>query len=264
MKEFHAILCGTSLLTNFGKTEDAKKLDMIEWARLNPTDIKQIEIEKLAHKGDKRFDILYEFLTNNPKANSAELNTFIRFCELYNAEREALLYCTDTGTGVLCANVIHEYLQNSNYARMVSEPQRLKYFKSSEEFDDALVDIIERLTKIIINKKRQGFKVHINASGGFKPESTYAVIAALLSGADSIYYRFETFRDLIKLPAIPLKLNIEEHKRLIEELRDSKKPLDTLLEEGFERDYIDRLKEIGFIEMDGIYVRLRRWLKYLT
>ncbi len=261
--EFHAIICGTSLLSNFvnkNKTE-AVKLGITDWSRLDPDDARQIDAEKCAYKGNPIFDKLYAFLDADPKGASAELNSFLRFCELYHDEREVLLYCTDTGTGWLSAYVIYNYLKNNNI-RMAGEPKKLRYFRSSETFDDGLIDIIESLSNVIINKKRQGYKVHVNATGGFKPESTFAVIGAFIAGADSVYYRFESFRDLIRLPAIPLKLDAERYRSIIDELRESKS-IDSLIDKGFDKAYIDELNSIGIISMDGTMVKLREWVKKL-
>ncbi|GIU72556.1 MAG: CRISPR-associated protein [Candidatus Nitrosocaldaceae archaeon] len=263
MNEFHAIICGTSLLSNFTNRNraEADRLGITDWYRLEPDDPRQIDAEKCAYKGNPIFDKLYKFLEEDPKKASAELNSFLRFCELYHAEREALLYCTDTGTGWLSAYVIYNYLKNNNI-KMISEPKKLRYFKSSETFEDGLIDIIDNMSRIIINKKRQGFKVHINATGGFKPESTFAVIGAFIAGADSVYYRFETFRDLIKLPAIPLRLDIDRYKRIIDEL-DTDKSIDSLIDKGFDKAYLDELDAIGIIKIDGVRVKLREWVKKL-
>jgi hypothetical protein len=52
----------------------------------------------------------------------------------------------------------------------------------------------------------EGRLTYVVATGGFKPESTLAVIAAYLAGAHGAVYVHETFKDVVELPMLPLQL----------------------------------------------------------
>ena len=55
--------------------------------------------------------------------------------------------------------------------------------------------------------RQEGRLAYVVARGGFKPESTFAVIAAYLAGANGVVYIHETFRDVVELPMLPLQLD---------------------------------------------------------
>jgi CRISPR/Cas system-associated protein Csm6 len=54
--------------------------------------------------------------------------------------------------------------------------------------------------------RTEGRLTYVVATGGFKPESTFAVIAAYLAGAHGAVYIHETFKDVMELPILPLQL----------------------------------------------------------
>lgn len=54
--------------------------------------------------------------------------------------------------------------------------------------------------------RREGRLTYVVATGGYKPESTFAVIAAYLAGAHGVIYVHETFKDVVELPILPLQL----------------------------------------------------------
>ncbi|MEM4650566.1 MAG: putative CRISPR-associated protein [Pyrobaculum sp.] len=51
--------------------------------------------------------------------------------------------------------------------------------------------------------RREERLTYVVATGGFKPESTFAVIAAYLAGAHGAVYIHETFKDVVELPIPP-------------------------------------------------------------
>ncbi len=54
--------------------------------------------------------------------------------------------------------------------------------------------------------RRDGRLTYVVATGGYKPESTFAVIAAYLAGAHGAVYIHETFKEVVELPMLPLQL----------------------------------------------------------
>jgi len=54
--------------------------------------------------------------------------------------------------------------------------------------------------------RREGRLTYVVATGGYKPESTFAVTAAYVVGAHGVVYVHETFKDVVELPILPLRL----------------------------------------------------------
>jgi len=52
----------------------------------------------------------------------------------------------------------------------------------------------------------EGRLTYVVATGGYKPESTFAVTAAYVAGAHGVVYVHETFKDVVELPILPLQL----------------------------------------------------------
>jgi len=51
--------------------------------------------------------------------------------------------------------------------------------------------------------RREGRLTYVVATGGYKPESTFAVTAAYVAGAHGVVYVHETFKDVVELPIPP-------------------------------------------------------------
>ncbi|MFP3299062.1 MAG: hypothetical protein RXO22_08320 [Thermocladium sp.] len=67
-----------------------------------------------------------------------------------------------------------------------------------------MVELIDKYARLITSKARQGFKVVVNATAGFKPETTYAALIALMSCAWRVIYMHEDFRKVGELPILPI------------------------------------------------------------
>jgi len=201
---------GTSILSNFVRS--GFRRDLLEkyadrrvgdWYRLPPQDEEQRFIESL-RRGVDVYDALVDYVDKDPRAASAELNAFYgfmgRWCLPYDAV-EVYIYSTDTGTCWLCSRVIHDHLRRMGVK--AQEPIRVKGW-GLEDFERGLANLLDKMAGIISSKKRQGCRVFVNATGGFKPESTFAVLAASLLGADGVYYMHEAFKDIVYIPILPL------------------------------------------------------------
>jgi hypothetical protein len=91
-KKFFVISTGTSILGNFVRSdkesERVKKYSIDKLANLAPNDRLQRKIENFIPKGNEVHDSLLEFVMNNPKDASAELNSFLSFLEKYMIKKE--------------------------------------------------------------------------------------------------------------------------------------------------------------------------------
>ncbi len=267
---FQVLTVGISLLRNFvlSKVDEdlIKKFDMSSWLRLKPEDERQRIPESHAYAGSIVYNSLLKYVSEKPFEASAELNALHHFEKvkgIRKEEEEIILYSTDTGTGWLCSMILYEYLKANGYT-LVSEPVRVEKFGWGPDFiDDALGDLMDKLVKLLVKKKKEGYRVYVNATGGLKPESTFLVISALLSSADAIYYMYQFYNDIGILPIIPLSIRqdyIEYLKKLLDGMnlsyiKDFNVVPDEILKDLEERKLIE-------IRKDGnVYVR--KWARKL-
>jgi len=266
---FQVITVGISVLNNFVQNNVderlIKKYKMYKWTRLRPDSEEQIIPESHAYAGSEVFDALLNYVKKNPFAASAELNSLHMFeitRGISEDEQEIQLYSTDTGTGWLCTNVLYTYLKGRNY-KLTGKPVKVRKFGWGPEFiEDALIELMDKLVRVMIEKKKAGYRVYVNATGGLKPESAFLVVASLLSGVDVIYYAHQVYNDIAILPVLPLSIKSE----YIEYLRKLKGGVDyTYLKDvaGVPRDVIADLENKGLIEVYKGKVRLRKWIEKL-
>jgi len=210
----HVVSVGTSLLANFERLNggSAAALGITGWSRVGPSDPVQELALSRSRPGDPVFNELFKSLKGDPRTYSAELNAFLRYVSLNShappSSVGVLLYSTDTGTGYLCASVIHKYLGGEGYRLLSPKPVRVRGLGRSEElFDDALANLLDLVVSRITDWSGKGVPVYINATGGFKAETQFLVIAAAIAGAKAAYYIHETFRDVVELPLPPLRIH---------------------------------------------------------
>ena len=267
-KEFHIFTVGVSILQNSSSyLKDRGYEDAASWSRLSPTDEMQRKLEGWAYKGAEPFKLVCDLVKSDPKGKSAELNAFLAYLDSNPVTKDSVeigLYTTDTGNGWFCGMVLYEVLKEMGFT--VNEPVRVKHFGLGPSFlQDALAELMDKIARVVVSKKEQGLRVCLNATGGYKPEVTFAVITSLALGVDRVYYIHEGFRDLVVLPSPPLTLR----KEVVEKLRmlfenPEGLPKHLLIENlGWKVEEIDDLIFDGLVEeRDGI-VKLRRWVRKL-
>ena len=263
------VTVGISLLRNFVfskyREDIINKYGMNSWIKLRPEDGEQENVMSQAYSGSDVFNALLEYVINDPYSASAELNSFHNFERingLKKEEQEIALYSTDTGNGWLCSMVLYEYLRKRGY-RLLSEPIKVNKFGWGPDFiDDALSDLMDKLVRLIVNKKNAGYRIYINATGGLKPESAFLIISALLSGADSIYYMHQFYGDVAILPIIPLSIR-QEYLRYLEYFREG-------LPVEYYKDFLSIPKEVlidfeqrKLIEIKDGRIKLKKWVNVL-
>ena len=265
-KWLHVIGVGTSLLSNFERENPGKASDLgiKDWYRLSPNSPEQYRAEEEADKGYSSiiFRELYDYLSRDPKRASAELNAFLRYTDKAGhsppGEVGVLLYTTDTGVSWLVGRVLREYLVSKGY--VVGEPLRIRGLgRSVNVFEEGLVNLVDEVVSRIIDARRKGTLVYINATPGYKAETTFLVIAGLLAGAVSIYYIHEAFGEPVNLPTLPLSIR-REVAELLRKIDGSEK---YLVEEVLgDYNYSVRvLRDMGLVEEVEGKVRVREWAK---
>jgi len=259
--ELHLFTVGVSILQNFAKSEAGKSFKGSEgWYRLPPDSPEQQKFISWARRGERVFEEVLRFVDEDPKRASAELNAFYRFESLRGrGDREVALYATDTGTGLFCARVIKAHLEARGYR--VREPVLVKGFGQGYDFfEEALSSIMDALSKVL---GRGDYRIYLNATGGFKPETTFAVITALLHGVRAIYYIHESFQDVVILPAPPLQIKAEYLERVKQLGVEGKQKYLLTDVWGWSEELLSELIDRQLVELKGGKVVPRKWVKPL-
>lgn len=268
----HVVSVGTSILSNVGRVsaldipkdlisvlEEIKGRGVVRWAFARAGSIEDGEAEKHAFKGSPIFDGLLRLVEWSPNRMSAELNAIYSIIASYPGLRpnEIYLYSTDTGAGWLCAQVAFHHLKGRGFT--VYEPIRVGKF--GVDFGEALVSLLDRVGRVVYSKKRQGFRVYLNMTAGFKAESAFMALAGMLLGADGIYYMHESFNQPVFIPTVPVAIK-GDAMELLKEL-SSGPMLSTRFKERFGEPTLHDFEFRGLIEMRGDWIHLRDWAKAL-
>jgi len=250
----HVISVGTSVLSNFEREfpDEARKLGVVGWGSLSPDDPRQWRALTNAYRGSKVFKVLLNYLSQNPKVRSAELNAFLSFVNYVGHSKKdvrVLTYTTDTGNGFLCGRLIHAYLINEGYKTLTKKPVKIKGLgRTLQSFEDGLMNLTDKVVVKIRKYVMKGYKVYINATGGFKPETAYLILAGALAGAHKAYYIHETFKEIVELP-LP-KLSIDE--KLVKVIKNLKQPYELINEEELNEKLISEGLDLNDLRERGI------------
>ncbi len=248
MREIHIISTGASLITNAQRSgiipSDKRIADESYWKQI-------MEDNAMLEK-------LKEFLKEDPRRASAELNTFLRVVENKEpSEIEVYLFGTETYSNKLCRKIIESFLKDKGF-RLYTPYEVSGYFFEAQyderfavdEFKKDISKLIDRLIYIAEKKKQEDYKVYFNPTGGLKAHVMASAIAGFLTNFE-VYYMNEEFKDVVFLPRmiyIPKGREIE----FLEKLKD-KKPISGFEYENLKKAYeneIQRLSFYGLVEVE--------------
>ncbi|MBW4667365.1 MAG: putative CRISPR-associated protein [Cyanomargarita calcarea GSE-NOS-MK-12-04C] len=211
---------GTSLLTNqLNERTDKKdwKRRMIETANLTYEEINKYHedvadiISQLKERANKK---IYntEIEVEEICEISAELNGIYG---LYGKKLEEgvsdthVLIATDTAQGRIAAEVIESYLKSKGLNSTSVWIQPELSLASSNVFTESIAKLIPSMQQTILDCKKTNYRICFNLVGGFKALQGYFNTIGMFY-ADEIIYVFEGSNELIKIPKLPIKINIEE------------------------------------------------------
>ncbi len=196
---FLAVTVGTSLLNN---AATRKGLIPRDWAMLAPDDPRQDDVAAAP------VEPLLSYALAEPEECCAELNTVVKFKRRFPAFLSgvrATLYATDTGQGRLCGEVLRRAFCHVVGGECSVELSVVEGF--GRDFPAGLLGLAKAIAADIREARRRGEYPYVVATGGYKPESTFAVLAAYMAGALGAVYVHESFRDVVLLPFLPLELH---------------------------------------------------------
>ena len=207
---------GTSVLTN----QIDRDIDENYYERLqqtaNYTD-KEIQddpkIKEIISELKER--AVQELSSNNTdkiRKASAELNGIYG---VYNEQIEQgipdthLLVTTDTAQGRVAAEVVESFLKSKRLTKISTHAQSGLSTASSDIFVEGMAKLFPSMQETIKKWKKSKYTICFNLVGGFKALQGYFNTIGMFY-ADEIIYVFEGSNQLIKIPKLPVKVDVSE------------------------------------------------------
>ena len=150
--------------------------------------------------------------TDKIRKASAELNGIYG---LYNEQIEQgipdmhLLVTTDTAQGRVSAEVVESFLKSKGLTNISTHAQPGLSTASSDIFVEGMAKLIPSMQEIIKECKNSRYTICFNLVGGFKALQGYFNTIGMFY-ADEIIYVFEGSNQLIKIPKLPVKVDVSE------------------------------------------------------
>jgi len=205
---------GSSLITNKFSNKERNEINAIS----NFTFDELIEDERYHEIIDKIDKINYTEI-NNLESASAELNGIVKYYGAHEAidkNDEHFLIHTDTYLGEFAANQIQNILKEREIINVnLVKIDRLNT-KSSKEFNQGIKNLFKWCYDNVPKYRDNKYDVIFNLTGGFKSLQGYMSIAGMFY-ADKIVYVFETGKEIIEIPILPIKLKKEKIEEYITE-----------------------------------------------
>ncbi len=276
---------GTSLLGNIERSINRLGLSQVsrevfgrQPSRLPINDELQGQFERWAEEGGDVLEDAVKALSTDPAGFSAELNSIIAFLRSLPArhvinELRLQFYPTDTGTSRFCARAITEYLRRygnefrgltgipTSAALVVDDSVTLRGFgRDVDWFREGLVDLMDKFVGRVIELRRGGYRVVVNPTGGFKPESAYLTLMAMLAGAWRVIYIHETFREIVELPMLPITIDPRYVDALTQIMKGKGTSKGILQQLGIDVEDLADKELVGITDSE---VHVKEWVKKL-
>lgn len=203
---------GTSLLTNQSSGDERKLVGRYANAK---------RLEEIASEHRKTLqDLVVRAKAKLTEADltlasrlSAELNGIIK---LYGGQIHAAtpqdthyLLCTDTWLGETTANLVAEWLRSQGLKNVEVKRQTDLQTEDIEAFRLALAELVQWCQEVLVGYRQSGYQVVFNLTGGFKSVQGFLQTLATFY-ADETIYIFETAKDLLRIPRLPVAMAAEE------------------------------------------------------
>jgi putative CRISPR-associated protein (TIGR02619 family) len=205
---------GSSLITNNFSNKERNEINAIS----NFTFDELIEDKRYHEVIDKIEKINYTKIENLESA-SAELNGIVKYYGAHEAidknDVHFLLH-TETYLGEFAAMQIQKILKTKEINNIsVIKIDKLNT-KSSKEFNQGIKNLFKWCYDNVPKYRDNEYNVIFNLTGGFKSLQGYMSIAGMFY-ADKIVYVFETGKEIIEIPILPIKLKKEKVEEYITE-----------------------------------------------
>ncbi|MEM0359008.1 MAG: putative CRISPR-associated protein [Candidatus Hadarchaeales archaeon] len=196
---------------------------------------------------------LLSFVKRDPRRASAELNTLLPLLEeRKDMQHYVYLLHSDTEEGRLCARVLQSFLSQLKL-RICAKSVEIAGLGDPKKFRNGLANLLEKVVRLIKSHYLQKDMVYVHATGGFKPETAIALLASNLPGVGApVLYIHESFREVVRLPAMPVWLRgKEKFRKLMDRMCRSRKVHQLQLEREFMKETVSEAERLGWIERRG-------------
>lgn len=236
--------CGTSLLTN--KAPEGMPKLLIKHANLKnmvdcPLD-ERVLIEN--HLRQRTQEVLCADDTELAKL-SAEMNALLKFYDgKANSQDMHVLISTDTWLGRTTGNLLRQILEKRGFSVDTPTITDLRT-QDVNSFQLALSELVKWAADTLPAYQQGRYKIIFNLTGGFKSIQGFMQALAMLY-ADETIYIFESNKELLHLPRLPIRLDGEkivgEHLNGLRQLA---------LHLPYSRDAIDTLPETLVLRLEN-------------
>lgn len=244
--------CGTSLLTN-GCTDDERRL---LGRHSNSFRLEDLGDDQAAVEA--RVDSVAALLETADAATarrvSAELNGLLTLCDEQPAHPadHLILLCTDTWLGERTGQIVQGWLHRNGHLSVELRRQVDLQTRDLHKFQISLSNLVRWWGEAVDEYRRRQYRILFNLTGGFKSVQGFLQTLGNLY-ADETVYIFETSRALLRVPRLPIRLDmldaVRQHQYVIRRL-DAALPVAAA-------DLADVPET--FLERDGADVLLSPW-----
>lgn len=210
--------CGTSLLTNVAPPE--KKGAIFANANKQKDEIEPDDLAILTEIAGTAEEKLMSAGFQTAARLSAELNGIIQIygSSFRGKNDHHLLLSTHTFLGETTSAIVAKWLLSQGDKPAVELHRQADLQTDNlETFHLALSDLIKKLSDDIPSFREKGYRIVFNLTGGFKVVQGFLQSVAHFFADESVYI-FETSQSLLRIPRIPVKLDVMEP--ILANLRD--------------------------------------------
>lgn len=255
----HLVTVGASIAQNALK----KGIPILKESGISDLRRLEEELSEGAIDFEKFLGELLRLLLKDPRSMSAELNTSLDLLRSgFELRKSQLVYLfhTDTWVGRVCGEALYRFFEevskrDFNGLIVCQKPIEVKGLGSHEHFREGLANLLEAIAERISRHKKIGDAVFVHATGGFKPESAIALLAANLPGLGApVFYIHEHFGEVVRIPAIPLSPRL---RKAFEELMNRVLQIPRIrrqLDEEYGRDLVEEAIRLGWLDQQEDYV----------
>lgn len=202
--------CGTSLLTNAADEKERKLVGKYA----NCKNFDQIDTEDgkvLKNLIEKIKDKICRANDQDIARMSAELNAIIKLYEndfSHSEQHFHQLLCTDTWLGETTAKIVCDWLRSKKFIVDIKRQTDLQTAELTP-FQLSLSDLVKWAEQTLPEYHSSGYKIIFNLTGGFKSVQGFLQTLGMFH-ADEIVYIFETGKELLRIPRIPVEMSLKD------------------------------------------------------
>jgi putative CRISPR-associated protein (TIGR02619 family) len=209
MPRFIMSTCGTSLLTN--RADNLEKKLLIDIANYQENDLtpenKQV-IDSRIEQVEQQFQGLD---IQGLKEVSAELNGILTYYQDQLAQGQQDIHCllvTDTYQSQQIGKILQNWLRiNGIKNAQIYQVQDL-LTNNIDQFRLAMSALIRWAQDTLVNYRQNGYEIIFNLTGGFKSVQGFLQTIGMFY-ADEIVYIFQGSNELLRIPRLPIQLDVE-------------------------------------------------------